>query len=85
MSERISAVKSRIVADRIRILADCAEYLKPGETPAQCIQRNRDDVSLALGELARCKGALQEARKTVIWLGVVLLVSALLFVVEHWP
>ena len=66
-------------------LGDCDEYLKEGETPAQCIQRNRDDVSLALGELARCKGELQEARKTVIWLGVGLVLAAALFVVERWP
>lgn len=32
---------------------DCHEYLKDGETPAQCIQRNRDDVVLALGQLAK--------------------------------
>jgi hypothetical protein len=85
MNDPISAVSARLVADRIRILADCAEYLKPGETPAQCIQRNRDDVSLALAELARCKAELQEWRKTAIWLGVGLLVSAVLFLVEHWP
>lgn len=85
MNERISAVTAHIVADRIRILAECAEYLRPGETPAQCIQRNRHDVSLALGELARCKAELQEWRKTAIWLGVGLLVSAVLFLVEHWP
>lgn len=63
----------------------CRQYLNEGETPAQCIQRNRDDVGLALGELARCKGDLQEARKTVIWLGVCLLLAAVLFVVERWP
>lgn len=85
MNERISTVSARLVADRIRIMADCSEYLKPGETPAECIQRNRHDVSLALGELARCKGELQEARKTVIWLGVGLVLAAVLFVVEHWP
>lgn len=48
-------------------------------------QRNRHDVSLVLGELARCKRELHEWRKTSIWLGVGLLVSAALFLVEHWP
>lgn len=64
---------------------NCREYLNQHETPAECIQRNRHDVSLALGELARCKGELQEWRKTSIWLGVGLLMSAALFLVEHWP
>lgn len=68
----------------MELIGDCGEYLKPTETPAQCIQRNRHDVSIALGELARCKRELHEWRKTAICLGVGLLVSAVLFLVEHW-
>ncbi len=66
-------------------MENCREYLKEHETPADCILRNRDDVSIALGELEHCKAELHELRKTMMWLGAGLLVSAVLFLVEHWP
>ena len=47
-------------ADEIRcemrkLIADCDPYLKDGETPAECIQRNRDDTGAALKLLAKEK------------------------------
>ena len=38
-----------------KALEDCQPYLKDGETPAECIARNRADLSIALGLLAQEK------------------------------
>ena len=42
--------------DMQRRLSDCEEYLKENETPAECIARNRKDVSSSLKLLAKCMG-----------------------------
>jgi len=50
------------LADRLRAaeerLTECAEYLNDGETPAECIDRNRRDIDAVLGLL------VVEKRKT---------------------
>ena len=38
----------------------CDKYLKPGESPAECIARNRADVDLVLGLLAKEKRRNEE-------------------------
>jgi len=38
-----------------KALEDCQSFLKDGETPAECIARNRADLSIALGLLAQEK------------------------------
>ena len=38
-----------------KALEDCQPYLKDGETPAECIARNRADLNIALGLLAQEK------------------------------
>lgn len=40
----------------------CTPYLKEHETPAECIQRNRDDVTQMLGMLAKERKELEAAR-----------------------
>ena len=42
--------------DMQKRLSDCKEYLKEGETPAECIARNRHDTSTTLKMLAKCMG-----------------------------
>ena len=44
-----------------RRLDECRPYLKDGETPAQCIKRNRADVDVALGLLAKEKQKAESA------------------------
>lgn len=44
-----------------RRLDECSPYLKDGETPAQCIKRNRADVDLVLGLLAKEKQKAESA------------------------
>ena len=44
-----------------RLIAECSPYLKDGETPAECIARNRKDIDSLLTLLAREK-AKNEAR-----------------------
>lgn len=47
--------------DELRALLDaCAPYLKEGETPAECIARNRRDVDIALSSLARDRARVAE-------------------------
>ena len=38
-----------------KALEDCQPFLKDGETPAECIARNRADLNIALGLLAQEK------------------------------
>ena len=47
--------------DQRRALWDpCQPYLKDGETPAECIARNRRDVDIALSSLARDRARVAE-------------------------
>jgi hypothetical protein len=39
----------------LKRVIECSEYLKDGETPAECIQRNRDDVRGVMSLLAKEK------------------------------
>jgi hypothetical protein len=45
--------------DAQRLVAECAPYLKDGETPAQCIERNRKDANAAVGLLAQERAKLE--------------------------
>ena len=48
-----------------RLVDDCRPYLKRHETPAQCIQRNRDDAARALKMLAEEKRILERVKALV--------------------
>lgn len=50
----------------------CAPYLKDGETPSECIERNRKDIDATLSLLAADRAALAEAQR----LGGILLIKA---------
>lgn len=53
-------VHSDIARQRLyKAMGDCQPYLKGGETPAQCIERNRRDLCAALGMLAEAKKTLE--------------------------
>lgn len=41
----------------------CAPYLKDGETPSKCIERNRKDIDATLSLLAADRAALAEAQR----------------------
>lgn len=45
----------RCAAVSTKALEDCQPFLKDGETPAECIARNRADLNIALGPLAQEK------------------------------
>ena len=45
------------------ILQACKPYLKDGETPAECIQRNRSDVGSVMSLLAKEKFRIEAAQK----------------------
>lgn len=49
-----------IAGMRKQLLDQCAPYLKEGETPAQCIARNRKDVVGVLELLKQARAAAQE-------------------------
>ena len=44
-------------------LAACEPYLKEGETPVECISRNRKDTSMAMGEWAKALKRLEAAEE----------------------
>lgn len=46
-------------------LERCGEYLKEGETPSQCIKRNRDDANAVLGMLAAERKKVEELRSAL--------------------
>ena len=52
MQQRIAELQAKLAA--------CEPYLKEGETPVECISRNRKDTSMAMGEWAK---ALKRAEK----------------------
>ena len=47
--------KNKRIAELEAQLAECSEYLKEDETPAQCIKRNRADTAKALRMLAEAQ------------------------------
>lgn len=52
--------------DQRRALWDpCQPYLKDGETPAECIARNRRDVDIALSSLVRDRARVAEAEQVL--------------------
>lgn len=55
-SSNMVAVPLDKLQDMQKRLSDCEEYLKEGETPAECIARNRHDTSTTLKMLAKCMG-----------------------------
>lgn len=52
-----------------QMLADCAQYLKEGETPAQRIERERRDTEAALNLLIREKQKTERLRATLQEIG----------------
>lgn len=48
-------------------LGECAPYQKEGETPAQCIARNRKDLSATLGMLADEKKNSESLQEYLQW------------------
>lgn len=46
----------------LQLLTDCEPYLKEDESPAACIQRNRDDANAVLGLLAKEKQIVESLR-----------------------
>ena len=53
--------KDRRIRELKQQVAECEPYLKDGESPAECIQRNRDDAARALKMLAEEKRLRKEA------------------------
>lgn len=51
-------MESTALEDRA-LIAACAPYLKDGETPAECIARNRADIDSVLTLLAQAKQSVQ--------------------------
>jgi hypothetical protein len=51
---------------KVAELEACKPYLKDGETPAECIQRNRDDAGRALKLLAAEKNKIGRVREKII-------------------
>lgn len=49
--------------DMRKLITDCQPYLKEGETPAECIQRNRNDTGGILKLLAKEKKRAEAAEK----------------------
>lgn len=52
----LAALRERydaVVAERDDLFAQCAEYLKDDETPAECIARNRKDIDALMTVLAQ--------------------------------
>lgn len=54
-----------LIADLRALLDECREHLKAGETPAECIQRNRDDATSTLNLLAKERAANEALRGRV--------------------
>ena len=50
------------------LIKACKPYLKDGETPAECIQRNRSDVGSVMSLLAKEKFRIEAALEIVEWL-----------------
>lgn len=46
-----------------RLKAECEPFLKEGESPAECIARNRRDVISILGELAKERAECERLRE----------------------
>lgn len=47
------------------LINDCAPYLKEGESPAECIARNRKDADMLLGELAKERRLVERFKSAI--------------------
>lgn len=51
--------------ERERLIVDCLPFMKDGETPAECIERNRRDVDVALSLLVNEKRKTEELESEI--------------------
>lgn len=60
--EELKAGRDALVKSYNDELDRCGEYLKDGETPSECIKRNREDANVVLGMLAKERTAHEATR-----------------------